>query len=162
MPEPRPDPADVPEPLSRFLKQRPSGMWMPEVEARATGLAIADHYLMTDKQYLAWLKAQNRSFFASLMYRAVMSFVSPVAIVPKATARWAAVHRGSALTAEVIAPRDVQVTLTFPPHLFAGLALQQVAVVLEAILEHAKAPNAEVSLVEVSATRGVYRARWGA
>jgi hypothetical protein len=161
MPKPRPDPSEVPEPLSRYLARPPSGMWMPEVEARAIPLAIADHYLMTDKQYMAWLKAQNRSFFGSLMYRAVMSFVSPLTIAPKASARWAAVHRGSSLNAEIVGPREVVLTLTFPPYLFAGLALQQVSAVLQGLLEHAKTPNPEVSLVEVSATRGVYRARWG-
>jgi hypothetical protein len=162
MPLPRPKPSEVPEPLSRFLERPPSSLWMPEVEARALALIIADHYLMSDKQYLAWVKAQNSSFFASLMYRAVMSFVSPASLIPRATERWAAVHRGSTLTAEFVGPRDVDVTLTFPPHLFSGLALEQLVAVFEALFERSKARDPEVMLAEISPTRGIYHARWNA
>ncbi len=160
MPLPRPDPSQVPEPLSRYLARPPSSMWMPEVEARALSIAVADHFRMTDAQYLGWVKAQNRTFFRSLMYRSVMSFISPSWIIPKATARWAAVHRGSVLAAEFVGPTDVDVVLTFPPHLFAGLALQQLVAVFEAVFEHSNARNPKVTLATVDETRAVYRAHW--
>lgn len=160
MPSPVPDPGDLPEPAARYVARPPTGMWIPEVEMVALSLTIADHYDMSDAQYLEWLKGANRSFFQSLMYRAVMSFLSPAAIIPKATARWSAVHRGSELRAEFVGPRDVDIVLVFPPRLFAGLALQQLAAVFEAVFEHTRGRNPEVVLADVTETRGVYHARW--
>ncbi len=160
MPAPAPRPEDVPEPLATYLARPPSGMWVPEVEAMAVSLAIADHYRMTENQHLQWLKSQNRGFFSSLMYRAVMSFFSPAALIPKGTARWAAVHRGSTLRAEVVGEKDVDVFLDFPPSLFPRVALQQLTAVFEAALENSNARSSEVVLVEAGETRGLFHARW--
>jgi hypothetical protein len=160
MPSPAPRPEDVPEPLRRYLMKPPSGMWVPEVEAMAVSLAIADHFRMTEAHYLEWLKNQNRSFFASLMYRAVMSFFSPASLIPKAPQRWAAVHRGSTLSVTTVGPRDLDVFLDFPPRLFATSALQQLTAVFEAALENSNARESEVVLAEVTDTRGVFHARW--
>ncbi len=160
MPAPPPRPEDVPDPLHRFLVDPPSGMWVPEVEAMAISLLIADHYRMTENQHLQWLKSQNRGFFSSLMYRAVMSFFSPAALIPKATARWAAVHRGSTLSATFVGPNDVDVFLDFPTRLFPRIALEQLTAVFEAALENSNARTSEVILVEVTDTRGTFHARW--
>ena len=162
LPEPRPalEKESLPEPLARFLRRPPTSMWSSEVESRALALSIADHYRMSNEAYLAWIKQQNRSYFGSLMYRAVMAFASPAALVAKAAARWAAVHRGSSLAAKVLGPGDAQATLTFPPFLFAGLALLQVKAVLEAGAEHTNARHPTVELEHVSPTSGVYRVRW--
>lgn len=160
MPAPLPRAEDVPDPLRRYLARPPSGMWVPEVEGMAVSLAIADHYRMTEVQHLEWLKSQNRSFFSSLMYRAVMSFFSPAALLPKAPDRWAAVHRGSKLSAVAVGPRDVDAVLEFPPRLFPMIALQQLTAVFEAALEQSNAHESEVVLAEVTDTRGVFHARW--
>lgn len=160
MPAPVPRPEDVPEPLRHFLAKPPSGMWVPEVEAMAISLIIADHYRMTEHQHLDWLKSQNRSFLSSLMYRAVMSLFSPAALIPKAPDRWAAVHRGSKLTANFVGPRDIDIILEFPPRLFATIALQQLTAVFEAALENSNAHASECVLVEVTDTRGLFHARW--
>ncbi len=160
MPAPTPRPQDVPEPLRRYLLSPPSGMWVPEVESMAISLAIADQYRMTENQHLSWLKSQNRGFFSSLMYRAVMSFFSPAALIPKSPARWAAVHRGSALSATFVGPNDVDVFLDFPPRLFPRIALQQLTAVFEAALENSNARASEVMLVDVTDTRGTFHARW--
>lgn len=160
LPDPRPSPFDLPEPARRYLLDPPSRLWVPEVEAMAISLIIADHYEMTDAQYLAWLKVRNLSFLNSLMYRAVMSFLSPAHIVPKAATRWAAVHRGSDLVVNFVGPRDVDMVLTFPPRLFAPILLEHFTAVFEAVLERTNACGGEVLLAEASDTRGVYHARW--
>ncbi len=160
MPAPLPRPEDVPDPLRRYLVSPPSGMWVPEAESMALSLLIADHYRMTEVQHLEWLKNQNRSFFSSLMYRAVMSFFSPSALASKAADRWAAVHRGSTLTIHMVGPRDVDAVLEFPPRLFPMIALQQLTAVFEAALENSKARDSEVVVAELTDTRGVFHARW--
>jgi hypothetical protein len=160
MPSPRPDPSDLPDPARRYLLGRPSRLWVPEVEAMAISLIVADQYQMSDAQYLAWLRTQNLSFLNSLMYRAVMSFMSPAHVVPKAAARWAAVHRGSDLTVTFVGARDVDMVLTFPPRLFAPILLEHFTAVFEAVLERSNARVGEVVLAEASDTRGVYHARW--
>jgi hypothetical protein len=160
MPQPRPRPSELPEPAGRYLERPPSSMWVPEVEAQAVSVTIADHYHMTDGQYLEWLKDQNRAYLNSLMYRAVFAFLSPAHIVPKAAARWGAVHRGSEMTVRFVGERGADVTLTFPPRLYAGIVLQQITAVLEVVLERSNARAGQVVLAEVSDTRGLYHARW--
>ena len=160
IPLPRPDPGEVPEPAARYLSRPPAAMWVPEVEAMALSITIADHFDMSDAQYLEWLKDQNRTYLNSLMYRAVFAFLSPAHIVPKAAARWSAVHRGSELTVQFAGERDVDITLTFPPGLFAGIVLQHLTAVFDVVLERSNARHGEVVLAEVSPTRGVYHARW--
>lgn len=160
IPSPAPRLDDVPELLRGYLTNPPSGMWVPEVEAMAVSLIIADHYRMTEVQHLEWLKNQNRSFFSSLMYRAVMSFFSPASLVSKAPDRWAAVHRGSTLSLQPVGPCDVDAFLDFPSRLFPTIALQQLTAVFEAALDNSNAREGEVVLAEVTDTRGVFHARW--
>lgn len=160
IPQPPPSPQEVPDPLRRYLSAPPSGMWVPEVEAMALSLLVADHYRMTDRQHREWIKARNRGFFSSLMYRAVMSFLSPQSLMTKATARWAAVHRGSTFTVKFVGPRDVDGILTFPHRLFPKIALEQLTAVFAAALENSNAHNTEVVLAEATDTRGVFHGRW--
>jgi len=160
MPGPAPDVAGVPPLIARILKNPPVQIWMPEVEVMALSLFIADRWQMTDAQAKQWLKRQNRSFFRSLMYRAVMAIVSPAALVPRAATRWSAVHRGSHLEARVIAPTQGEMVLRFPEHLYDRSLLYHFTAVFEAALENSNAMLGEVELVESDAVHGVYRFAW--
>lgn len=160
MPAPLPAPSDLPDPAARLVAHPPAAMWMPEVQVMALALTIADQYRMSDGEYLGWLKQRNRSLFRTLMYRALFAFLSPASLAPKAAARWAAVHRGSELTCELVAPGLAELRLTFPPRLFAPLLLQSFTAVFQAAIEHSNARTCEVSLTEIADTTGLYVARW--
>jgi len=160
MPSLPPTPDQVPEPMATYLARMPKGLWLPEVHVMAVSLTIADHFGMDDAAYLAWLEEVNRKYFSSLVLRVLMGFVSPAELAPRAPARWAAIHRGSTLTSEVIRPGEGRIELEFPPGLFAPILLQQFTAVFQAAFRHSRAKQAEVALVEASSTRGVYEARW--
>jgi len=160
MPEPRPRPADLPEPAASILARRPRGLWMPEVHVMALSVTIADHYEFDDAAYLGWLHDVNLRYFSSLVLRVLMAFISPTELVARASARWLAVHQGSTLEARLTGPGSARVELTFPPGLFAPILLRHFTAVWQAIFEHSKAKECEVTLVEANELRGTYDARW--
>jgi uncharacterized protein (TIGR02265 family) len=160
MPAPRPVAAECPPPLDRILAEPYAASWMPEVEVMAVSLFIADHYGMDDGRYRSWLKRANRSFFKSVVFRALMALVSPRAFVPRAGARWAAVHRGSQLTGRMLSERSAEFVLTFPPRLYDAKLLGYFVAVFDAAFEHCNARNCVISLAKVEPTRAEYAIEW--
>ncbi len=159
MPAPRPAAADCPPPIDRILAKNATG-WMPEVEVMAVSLFIADHFRMSDGHYRIWLKRANESFYSSIVFRALMAFVSPSSVVPRAGARWAAVHKGSQLEGRILSQRSAELVLTFPPRLFDERLLSYFVSVWAAGFEHCKAREAKVSLAKVEPTRAEYAIEW--
>jgi len=133
---------------------------MPEVQVMAVSLTIADHFAMDDEAYLGWLQELNQSYFRSLVLRVLFAFISPAELVPRAAARWAAVHRGSTLSTESVSPQEARILLEFPPGLFAPILLRHFTAVFQAALAHSNAQEPVVTLVDASDVRGLYRARW--
>ncbi len=160
MPAPPPTAAECPPPLDRILFEPSAAIWMPEVEVMAVSLFVADRYHMDDKRYRSWLKRANESFFKSLVFRALMALVSPGALVPRAGARWAAVHRGSELAGQILKERSAEFVLTFPPRLYDAKLLGYFVAVFDAAFEHCRARDCTVSLAQVEPTRAVYAIEW--
>jgi hypothetical protein len=126
----------------------------------ALSLVIADHYRMTDDQYLVWIRERNRGYLSSLLLRALFAFLSPASLLPRAGARWAAVHRGSRLEAQVTGPGEGVALLTFPPRLFTPVLLRHFTGVFQAALDRSNARTAEVRLVEHDDVHARYQTRW--
>lgn len=160
IPEPRPRPEEVPEPLSGLLHRRPPRLWMPEVHVMALSVAIADHYQMDDAAYLRWEQDVNRGYFRNLVLRFLFAFVSPAELAVRAPSRWSSVHTGSALSTRGVSDREHHIILDYPEGLYAPVHLEHFCAVFQALLEHSNAKDCAVSLVEQSPTRAVFAARW--
>jgi hypothetical protein len=155
-----PRPEEVPEPMASLLAAPPSNLWLPEAHVMGVSLIIGDHYRLEDDAYLAWLRDVNRRYFSSVVYRILMSFVSPGMVFPRAGARWAAVHEGSTLAGRLLGAGEGELELTFPPGLFAPLLLQHFTAVFQAAFEHSNASRCAVTLDESSDVLGHYRVTW--
>ncbi|MFL5274609.1 MAG: DUF2378 family protein [Anaeromyxobacteraceae bacterium] len=152
----------VDEPLPREVAQLltpPTTLWTPEVRLAATMLAVADQERWSDAQHQAWLLARNRELLSGIVYRALMAFLSPAALLEKAAARWSSLHRGTELDVERSGEREVVGRLSHPPRLFTAVAPAYGAA-FQAAIEHSRARTACVTEEDVTATCATYRARW--
>ncbi len=126
----------------------------------AVSLFIADHYGMSDGDYRSWLKRANESFYSSVVFRALMAFVAPRSLVPRAGARWTAVHKGSHLEGRMLSQLSAQFVLSFPPRLFDARLLGYFVAVWEAGFEHCNARDCKVALSKVEPNRAEYSIDW--
>jgi len=150
----------LPAPVRHLVVCPPlDGEWISDVHLVCILFTIADAHGMTDGHYLDWIRELNTHMFQTL-FRGAVDAQSPEAMLAKVPERWSIFHRGSTLEAEEAGPGRAVVRLSFPPHLFHGLALRQFAPVWEAALRLAD-PSCTVELDSSDATSGRFVARWG-
>ena len=155
-----PDAFSDTSPLVAALLERPRGPWSPEVVVHAMLLAIADRAAMTDAQFAAWSRAASREMYRGPLFRALMGFCSPQALLARAADRWSAMHRGTELSVAEDGPRRATLRLRFPPRLFAPLHLAGYAEAFAAAIEHSRAHLAIVEVAAPTETAATFVARW--
>lgn len=150
----------LPPPVRQLVICPPlDGEWVSDVQLVCVLFAIAEAHGMSDADYLAWIRELNTRMLATLFAGAVAA-ESPEAMLLKVPERWSIFHRGSTLAVEEASSGRAVVRLSFPPHLFHGLALRQFAPVWEAALRLAD-PSSRVELASSDPTTGRFVARWG-
>ncbi len=143
------------------LLTMPRGPWIPEVVFNAAMLALADREGWTEIQILAWHRALNRRLFRGPVYRAVMAFFTPRALLEHGPSRWNAFHAGTTLEVSVEGDHGGSAVLRHPPHLFTPLLLRVYAEAFGAALENARATGRiAVELVEAGESSARFVARW--
>ncbi len=153
--------ADPVPQLVADLLTMPRGPWIPEVVFNAAMLAIADRAGWSEIQILAWHRALNRRLFRGPVYRAVMAFFSPRALLERGASRWSAFHAGTALEVSIDGDHGGTAVLHHPPHLFTPLLLRIYAEAFGAALENARATGRiVVELTEAGESSARFVARW--
>ncbi|HET9594834.1 MAG TPA: DUF2378 family protein [Anaeromyxobacteraceae bacterium] len=138
----------------------PHAMWVPEVRCAAAILAVGDALRLSDRALADRMVEHNRALFRNVVYRALMAFLSPAALLARAPSRWDAFHRGTALEVVELADRTALGRLTFPPGLISGALVPSYGAALQAALEHCRAEGATLAAETVTPTSVTYRARW--
>jgi len=151
--------AGAPEVVATLLTP-PHAMWVPEVRCAAAILAVGDALRLSDGALAAHMVERNRELFRNVVYRALMAFLSPAALLARAPSRWEAFHRGTTLEVIELSERTAAARLAFPPGLLAGAVVPAYGAALQAALEHCRAEGATLVAEAVTPTSLVYRARW--
>jgi len=139
----------------------PRGAWIPEVIFNGAMLAMADRAGWKDVQLLAWHRALNRKLFRGPVYRAVMAFFSPRALLAAGAGRWNSFHAGTVLEVTARGDRSGTAVLRHPPHLFTPLILRIYAEAFGAALENARATGrVAVELAEAGESSARFVATW--
>ncbi len=150
----------VPQLVADLLTM-PRGAWIPEVVFNAAILAMADRAGWSEIQILAWHRALNRRLFRGPVYRAVMAFFTPRALLEKGASRWNAFHAGTTLEVSPEGDHGGSAVLHHPPHLFTPLLLRIYAEAFGAALENARATGRiAVELAEAGESSARFVARW--
>jgi hypothetical protein len=95
------------------------------------------------------------------LYRILLKAVSPEHLMRRAAEKWKVFHHGSSLAIVEHTRGRCVAQLTFPHHLFHGLALRQFAPVFEAALQLCD-PCGRVELGSHDPTQASFVARWRA
>ena len=151
--------AGAPAPVSTLLTP-PHEMWVPEVRCASAILAVGDALRLSDRALAEHMVEHNRQLFTNVVYRALMAFLSPAALLGRAPSRWEAFHRGTRLDVVEIGERTAVGRLVFPPGLIAGALVPAYGAALQAALEHCRAEGATLEPETVTPTSVTYRARW--
>jgi hypothetical protein len=152
---------DLPEPLGALVRDPPPfTAWVPEVQATAVYLAIVDVREWEDKDFVARALTMNRELLKSPLYRVLMTVVSPGWLVRGAPSRWATMHQGIELSAQMVGDTSAQFDLTFPRRLVPTLIAQCYATAFQAALESASARKVSVSLGRSTDETATYRCDW--
>jgi hypothetical protein len=151
----------LPEPVRGLALDPPiDSDWVPEVQFGALVHAVAAARGYGPREYLAWVRGSNRALFESVLYRILMTVVSPEAMLRHAGKRWGNFHRGSTLVLEGIADDGARLVLRFPPGVFDGLILAGFAEAFGAALEAAHARDPAVTIETSGPGFARYLARW--
>lgn len=151
----------LPEPVRALALDPPiDSDWIPEVHFAALVHAVAEARAYSGPEFCAWLRACNRTLFASPLYRILMTVVSPEAMLRHAGKRWGNFHRGSTLDLDGFADDGARVTLRFPEGLFDPLVLRGFAEAFAAALEAAHARDPVVLIEARGPGFARYLARW--
>jgi uncharacterized protein (TIGR02265 family) len=161
----RPLSPDVPLPAPvRALVDRPPpvSVWVPEVHFHVVMLAILEAHFggRSDAGYLAWVHDQNARVLSTPLYRVLFLVVSPERLVVGMQQRWGAFRRGTEPRLVTRGPRDVELRVHSPPHLYGPLNVEGMSHALRAAVECAGARDARVEGEIASPTEVVYRFRW--
>jgi hypothetical protein len=161
----RPIGSDVPLPASvRTLVDHPPpvSVWVPEVHFNVVMLAILESQFggRSDQGYLAWVYDQNARVLSTALYRMLFFVVSPERLIVGMQKRWAAFRRGTEPRLVTHGPRDVELRVQSPPHLYGPLNVEGMSHALRAAVECAGAKDARVDGLIASPTEVVFRFRW--
>jgi hypothetical protein len=153
--------SDLPAPLDAMMDDPPPlAAWIPEVHATAVYLAIVDARGWADKDFVEQALTMNRELLQGPLYRILMTVFSPSRLVRGASNRWAAMHRGIELSAEMDGSTSGLFNLRFPRRLVPTLIAQCYATGFQAALEMASAKRVTVSLVTSTDEDAAYRCDW--
>lgn len=154
----------LPEPARRVFTREDKREWVPEVATTFLFLAVRDLKFKNDQDWINWCGESATKLYAKPWAKVLMFVLSPTLIVMGAAKRWSAFHRGSVLTTEGARHEGnrvvVRATLTFGPGLFDDVTLRRFAKAYEAALVAIKAKGPRSTLVEKTATTGVYDIGW--
>jgi len=134
--------------------------WVPEVQAMALGLAVADHHRLSDREYLDSAYTLSRDLLGSPTYRFLMAGDSPEAMLRHADVRWQAMHQGVRFKTDAEGERACAYHLGFPPNLYNELLLQAFAQTFRASLELCGAEHPRVVLTAFGETSARFDAGW--
>lgn len=151
----------LPEPIRAVALDPPmDSEWVPEAHFGALVHAVAEARGLGEGEYLAWVRGSNRALFGSVLYKILMTVVSPEAMLRHAGRRWGNFHRGSTLELDGFSDDGARLTLRFPAGVFDGLLLRGFAEAFAAALEAAHAKEPVVGIEATAAGFARYLARW--
>ncbi len=152
----------MPTILSEVVRQPPiATAWIPETHLAAMTLAVSDYCQLTDEQALSgWLSRLNRAIVANMWYRPLLFLATPHQLMSGAARTWATFHRGSPMTATRIAPKETDLTLTFPSKLMPRLLLGGFGLAFQFSVEASRGKNPKVVLTNADDQRATYSVRW--
>lgn len=136
--------------------------WMPTVVLNAVQIAVAD--ALGEAAFLRIALDMNRRIFASPMYRPLVCVASPATLLKVSSKVWGAFHTGTTLRT-VLSPGRMVGMVSYPPHLFVRVLLEEKAGAFHAALEAAgaKGPGGgapTVKLTSLAETRATFVSDW--
>jgi hypothetical protein len=138
----------------------PVSAWVPEVHFNAVMLAIRDVHFDGGEAFHAWVYEQNKRLFSTPLYRAIFLVLSPERLMRGMGQRWAAFRRGTTANARQRAPKDLELRVHAPPHLYDAATVGGMSAALRAAIACAGAVHPEVEASLLSPIEVVYRLRW--
>ncbi|HBQ17525.1 MAG: hypothetical protein RLO52_16650 [Sandaracinaceae bacterium] len=149
-------PLDVAE---LFRNPPPPTVWIPAVHVNAVFHAICDQYYPTERNVIAWARRRTRSMANNPIYRRLLSFTGPRALLKIAGRVDRMFQRGTHIDAEY-GPGWAESRLRHPPHLVSPL--NQVANVgmFEAMVEMTGADDPLCEMSDASPTGALFRTTW--
>ncbi len=138
----------------------PMNAWIPEVQAMAMGLAIADHHGMSDRELVAMIYDLSRTLLSSPTYRYLMAADDLGAMLKHAHVRWTAMHQGIGLKADEVREHGCTFQMSFPSRLYDELLLKAYAATFKAGLDMTGRAGIEVELTGFSDVSAQFFARW--
>jgi hypothetical protein len=161
----RPFGRDVPlPPALRALVDHPPpvSVFIPEVLFNCTMLAVHEVHFPPplDAGYLDWVYERNVRLLKAPLYRALFLVLSPERLLVGLEKRWASFRRGSELRLVRQEPRDIELHILTPPHLYPTLVAQGMMQALRAALTCAGGRSVRADGEQLSPTTLACRLRW--
>ncbi len=154
----------LPKIVDDYLNRRYRETWLPEVVGNSLILLVRDACFGNDDEFLEWCRINMGRLFSKPLYKIMMNVFSTSLVVMGAAKRWSTFHLGSHLTAKPIKKVgdrfETAGSLTYPPYLFSGLIVPQVAATYKAALQANKANDPQISSAEKSDTESVFYVSW--
>jgi hypothetical protein len=151
-------------PLVRQLVDNPPPVteWIPEVHFNLAMLAIRELHFNAPNfnEYRVWAYAQNRKLLGAPLYRVLFALLSPERLLRGIEKRWAAFRRGTEFHVANEAVGRAELRIHNPAFLYPELALQGMAMALQAAIDSAGARSSQVELVSQTSTECLFKARW--
>ena len=158
--------SDLPEIMKQYVNGQFESEWLPETVGNALLLTVRDAFFNSDEAFLDWATEKTIDLFNKPIYRLMMHVFSTSLIVMGASKRWTKFHTGSSLYVKPVKKIEGRyktvATLTYPPYLFSGLIVPQVANVYLAVLKTNNAEDPEVVHREKSDSQSVFFVSWKA
>jgi hypothetical protein len=157
---------DLPEIMKQYVNGQFHSEWLPEPAGNALLLVVRDAFFTSNEAFLDWATEKTISLFNKPVYRLMMHVFSTSLIVMGAAKRWKNFHQGSSLNVMPVKKIEgrykTAATLTYPPHLFSGLIVPQVANVYLAVLKTNNAEDPQVVHKEKSDSESSFFVSWKA
>jgi hypothetical protein len=157
---------DLPEIMKQYVNGEHPSEWLPETVGNGLLLAVRDAFFNSDDAFLNWATTKTINLFNKPVYRLMMHVFSTSLIIMGAAKRWGNFHQGSSLHVKPVKKIEGRsktvATLTYPPHLFSGLIIPQVANVYLAVLKTNNAEDPQVVHKEKSDTEASFFVSWKA
>jgi hypothetical protein len=157
---------DLPEIMKQYVNDQYPSVWLPETVGNGLLMVVRDAFFPSNDAFLDWATERTIRLFNKPVYKLMMHVFSTSLIIMGAAKRWAKFHQGSSLNAKPVKKIEGRFktagSLTYPPHLFSGLIVPQLASVYLAALKTNNAEDPEVVHREKSDTEAAFFVSWKA
>jgi hypothetical protein len=140
----------------------PASTWLPVTHVVGTLLAIADHYELDDRAFLAWRREQYQSLLGGPLYRVLFAVMSPEKLVAGAAHKWRSLTKDSLVLERVETARGAaEIVVSWPAHLLPALVARSLMEGVRAALELSGATRPSLEMHDLTPTGARYALRWG-